>query len=113
MTNGNVNFAFYFTFENLTTEVLIYSGLFFSIYQRHRKAWIVVEKLPIEVFSPEQDILMNLQKEIAEKGIDPLLLDETTTFMFKNTGPVVKDANVDFDYSIDQRKLSRLTVNRD
>ncbi len=42
-----------------------------------------------------------------------MLLDETTTFMFKNTGPVVKDANVEFDYSIDQKKLSRLTVNRD
>jgi hypothetical protein len=48
LTNGTLNFAFYFTFQNLTTEILVYIGLSFAIYQRHYYGWIAIEKLPVE-----------------------------------------------------------------
>lgn len=53
-----------------------------------------------------------LQQEFATTGIEANLLDESDTFMTKNTGNLISDANVNFEYSTEQKKLGRLTVNR-
>lgn len=44
----------------------------------------MIEKLPIEEYIPEQDMLKSLQNEFIETGLDHQLLDESTAFMVKN-----------------------------
>jgi hypothetical protein len=83
--------------QNLTSGILIYSGFLFAIYQRHCNAWVAIEKLPIEEFVPEQDMLRPLQKEFIETGLDVQLLDDSTAFMLKNKqGNFFQDSNFDF-----------------
>jgi len=62
--------------QNLTSLILVYVGMLYAIYHRHRNAWIAIEKLPVEAVIIEQDMLKPLQAEFAEKGINTQLLEE-------------------------------------